>query len=255
MDSGKVHPAFVPNTTQTLNLLYDWVFPTLGEAELKCLLYVVRRTYGFRKDTDRISLSQFVDGLTSRDGDPLDMGAGVSRPSAVAALDSLREKGLISVSSNGQDRYYGLNLTGVDKLVKSFNQLNDLTSKTALPELVKRFNPQKKEKKSKGEGTPQNPPDKMAGWFEDFWSAYPRKIAKPNAITAFRRLKPTSELLASILADIGKRVKSDQWTRDDGRFIPHPATYLNQRRWEDVDTGVDSGRISFVDLKKLAAKN
>jgi hypothetical protein len=28
-------------------------------------------------------------------------------------------------------------------------------------------------------------------------------------------------------------VASEQWRRDDGRFIPHPATWLNQRRWED----------------------
>ena len=27
--------------------------------------------------------------------------------------------------------------------------------------------------------------------------------------------------------------RSDQWIKDGGRFIPHPASWLNAARWED----------------------
>jgi hypothetical protein len=40
-------------------------------------------------------------------------------------------------------------------------------------------------------------------------------------------------LLERMLAALAVHVASEQWRRDDGRYIPHPATWLNQRRWED----------------------
>lgn len=70
--------------------------------------------------------------------------------------------------------------------------------------------------------------------FDRFWSAYPRKTAKQDALKAWRRLAPDPALLAIILTALDTHKHSDQWTRDGGRFIPHPATWLNGRRWEDA---------------------
>ena len=61
--------------------------------------------------------------------------------------------------------------------------------------------------------------------FNLFWSAYPRKAGKPAALRAFR---PVSTHLDDILKDLKVRFK-----QTDKQFIPYPATYLNQRRWED----------------------
>lgn len=69
--------------------------------------------------------------------------------------------------------------------------------------------------------------------FTQFWEAYPRKTAKQAALKAFRALKPTPKLLGIILAALGKQKQSDGWKRDGGQYIPYPATYLHQRRWED----------------------
>jgi hypothetical protein len=55
--------------------------------------------------------------------------------------------------------------------------------------------------------------------------AYPRKVAKGAAVKAW----PGDEHLPAILAALAWQAKN--WT--DPKFIPHPATYLNQRRWED----------------------
>ena len=71
-------------------------------------------------------------------------------------------------------------------------------------------------------------------WFESkFWPAYPRKVAKASAAKAFAKINPDDALLTRMLAALAVHVSSEQWRRDDGRYIPHPATWLNQRRWED----------------------
>lgn len=69
--------------------------------------------------------------------------------------------------------------------------------------------------------------------FAAFWSAYPRKTAKPNAMTAFARLDPDSDTLAAMLAALDVQRRSVDWCKDGGRYIPHPATWINARRWED----------------------
>lgn len=69
--------------------------------------------------------------------------------------------------------------------------------------------------------------------FASFWSAYPKKVAKPAALKAFKSAKVKGEELAAMLADIAARAASDDWKKEGGKYVPNPATYLNQRRWED----------------------
>lgn len=71
------------------------------------------------------------------------------------------------------------------------------------------------------------------GGFSSFWSACPKKVAKPKALKAFKTAKVNSELLDIILKDIESRKTGDDWQKDGGKFIPHPASYLNAKRWED----------------------
>lgn len=79
--------------------------------------------------------------------------------------------------------------------------------------------------------------------FERFWTAYPRHTAKQTAQTAFKKIAPTEELLQTMLTAIEKQKGSHQWS--DPQFIPHPATWLNQRRWEDETPKAtsNSGRV------------
>ena len=69
--------------------------------------------------------------------------------------------------------------------------------------------------------------------FEAFWNAYPRKESKPAARKAFDKLKPDAELLGKMLQSISKWERSQQWQENGGQFIPYPASWLNQRKWED----------------------
>lgn len=69
--------------------------------------------------------------------------------------------------------------------------------------------------------------------FDVFWEAYPNKVAKQDAIKAWKKIKPDKELLGKIMSGLAKWIASDEWSREGGRFIPHPSTWLNGRRWED----------------------
>ena len=71
--------------------------------------------------------------------------------------------------------------------------------------------------------------------FETFWKVYPRHQSKQKAIRAWKKLKVDEELLSVILKAIERTKKSDQWQRENGRYIPLPASWLNGRRWEDED--------------------
>ncbi len=70
--------------------------------------------------------------------------------------------------------------------------------------------------------------------FDSFYSAYPKKVGKPAAEKAWKAAKVKPAELVNILADIATRSQSTDWLKDGGQFIPNPSTYLNQRRWEDV---------------------
>jgi len=85
------------NTTPVPDILFDELLSTLSGTELKVLLYIIRRTAGFKKTTDAISLSQFQYGITTKDGRQLDKGCGVSdRKAIIKALKSLEEKRCIT---------------------------------------------------------------------------------------------------------------------------------------------------------------
>ena len=84
-----------PTTTSVPDEVFDVLMPQLSGAELKVLLYICRTTFGFKKASDSISLSQIAHGLTTRDGRVLDGGTGLCIPSVTAAVRSLEEKGII----------------------------------------------------------------------------------------------------------------------------------------------------------------
>lgn len=84
--------------------------------------------------------------------------------------------------------------------------------------------------KDNGQRTTDNGQPKSHPGFDVFWSAYPRREGKPKASQAWQKLRPD---LDAVLASLERQKASEQWTKDGGQFIPMPATYLNQRRWED----------------------
>ncbi len=108
---------YVPNSFQCPNEVVDELLPELSGSELKVLLYIVRRTFGFQKESDNISLSQMLYGIVKHDGTQLDRGVGIKdKKTLLAALRSLEEKGFIyterrqSLERGNEPTSYQLNL-------------------------------------------------------------------------------------------------------------------------------------------------
>jgi hypothetical protein len=95
--------ALIPNSTQVPDVILDHWMAELSGAEFKVLLYIARRTYGFGKESDSISLSQIAHGITRRDGTVLDRGTGASRSSVARSLKELEERGLVIRTTNLAD--------------------------------------------------------------------------------------------------------------------------------------------------------
>jgi Bacteriophage replication protein O len=75
-----------PRYTQVPDALFDELMSHLSGAELKVLLYIIRRTFGFKKDSDNISLRQICNGIKTREGEVLDKGTGLSLSTVQIAL-------------------------------------------------------------------------------------------------------------------------------------------------------------------------
>lgn len=127
MDEHKPTP-LIPNSTQLPNIILDKVIPLIPEAEARCLIYICRRTFGFHKETDRISFSQFMEGIKDRRGVVLDYGTGLSRQSVAAGLKNLVKAEAIVVSKSRNGNVYKINLhMDVDKVVNLVDQSRRLT--------------------------------------------------------------------------------------------------------------------------------
>ena len=77
---------FIPNAFQIPNSVIDELLAKLTCAELKCYLFVVRKTKGWNKESDSISVSQFMEVT------------GLSNRSVITACESLVEMELLERS-------------------------------------------------------------------------------------------------------------------------------------------------------------
>ena len=92
--------------------------------------------------------------------------------------------------------------------------------------------------------------EKTPPGFDRFWEAYPRKTAKQEAIKAFEKLKPDAMLIETMVKAIAQQKQSAQWQEDGGRYIPHPATWINQHRWEDELPAKGPEKLKVVNAAK-----
>ena len=95
----------------------------------------------------------------------------------------------------------------------------------------------------------KNPPTPQVGNvdFEKFWQAYPKKTAKQTALKAWSAQAKAKAMpeLESLLAALERQKQFDQWTKDNGKYVPHASTWLNGQRWLD-DAGTDSTRPAWA---------
>lgn len=88
----------------------------------------------------------------------------------------------------------------------------------------------------KGKETKVNEKEIIKKQFDDFWNLYPRKLKKQKAKEWFEKNKPSDELFTIMITALKKFIDSKEWKSNNGQFIPHPTTWLNQKRWEDLSS-------------------
>jgi len=234
MASPQIENGYVKIANKLFDALIRYRLP--GE-QRQCLDVIIRKTYGYNKKADAISLSQFVE-MT-----------GIVKPHVVRALNELLSKKVIRITKNGNKGPH------VYEINKDFESWKVLPKKVTLPKMVtsvtkngKALLPKKvptKDNNTKDNNTKdsnicapvtQNGNKKSSTYpqdFEKFWNAYPVKKAKKAAFRSWKRVKKELPPLDELIQIIEKQKRSEAWTRENGRFIPHPTTWLNQGRWED----------------------
>lgn len=189
--------------------------------ERQVLDAILRKTYGWNKCEDAIALSQFVD-MT-----------GLTKPHIIHAIKGLLLKKVITVAEKGNEA------AKVYKFNKNYDEWCPLPKKATLPKkemrIAEKGNASLPKKGTTKETTTKDtltkdiyPPE-----FLTFWKAYPKKVGKDAALKAWKKRNGTRPGIDAIIKAIEEQKRSDQWTRDSGQYIPNPATWINQGRWDD----------------------
>lgn len=127
----------------------------------------------------------------------------------------------------------GVDFLGVEFLeVENQGQLNTKELNT------KKQNTNKQNTDIKSNNTPYNPStDNSQKYdnkiFEKFWNEYPKKISKGNAEKWFKKNKPTNDLVDLMIEKLKIYKETEQWKKDNGKYIPYPSSWLNAKGWED----------------------
>ena len=86
--------------------------------------------------------------------------------------------------------------------------------------------------KTKTKDIPPHTPQGESESFLRFWEAYPRKMDRARAWSAWEQLCPDEGLTAVIMTAVQEQSRSAQWRQEAGRYIPSPEKWLKNRRWE-----------------------
>lgn len=235
---------FIPNFLQVPNAVIDELLPDLTGAELKCYLVVIRKTKGWNKESDSISVSQFMEVT------------GLSNRSVITACESLVEMGLLERSGGERKlntysvKAFEISQTGEKS---SLDETGEKTSPTgenfsqtgekSSSDLVKKVHTQNNNKNTIQNTNKKNIQKKPAifgleSHFEKFWSAGMRKVGKPQALKSFKSSYDSynakyplslDDFTQMLVDDVVKRNQLCQFGFDK----LHPATYLNNWRWLD----------------------
>lgn len=238
------------------NDLYDAIlaYPFTARQQ-KVLLAIMRKTYGYNKKVDDVSASQIAE-MT-----------GLHRSHVTATIISLDSLNVITKAPGVFGSVLGINkhfstwarpekpsctksVHGTETVHPVPNQLEGCTEtvqvggtesvhtitnfpKDNLQQTEKICAPQADRvsaKPARAGQTGRAMTAVMQARFDRFYLAYPKKKSKGAAEKAFARIAPDEELLETMLAAIEVAKRSEDWLNG---FIPHPSTWLHNKRWLD----------------------
>lgn len=103
-------------------------------------------------------------------------------------------------------------------------------SKCNPSDLKKGIRNQESENQESGIRESENQPETQ---FQVFWREYPRKKKIGDAEKAWKKISPSNGLFEKIMAKVAEGKESEDWTKENGKYIPYPASWLNSKGWED----------------------
>ena len=226
-----------------------------GRGEAQILWAIIRKTYGWNKKRDFMSIGQIAE-LT-----------GLTRRWVIVCVSNLEAKKMIKVyrqrgrGSNGPNQieiqknydlwvvkeksdYYRNSLknrklryrnsqAGVVKETQSSEGKGQKVVKEIKKGSEGCIHPQKTITTKDNRSSVKSCESTNGELFDRFWSEYPRKVGKKKCRHIWNRLKPSAELSEKIISAVKAYKRTEQWQKNKGQFIPHPATWLNQERWND----------------------
>ena len=86
--------------------------------------------------------------------------------------------------------------------------------------------------------------------FRAFYLVYPRHEARADAEKAWLALAPDAELVSSIMGALSMHKVSESWLKENGKFVPLPASWIRGKRWEDSVVS----KYAMEDLPQLKAR-
>lgn len=153
---------------------------------------------------------------------------GLSNKPIANAIKALEAAGLVSaIRSKGKKTKYQLNL----EVVYEVHGLKNDTSVRGTPLPVYEVH----DTRVLGTHKPSlttNITININAQFDDFWSAYPRKVGKRKALLEFERAIKRCEF-EQIMAGLSRQVQAWQEANTETKYIPHPTTWLHRDGWYD----------------------
>lgn len=81
--------------------------------------------------------------------------------------------------------------------------------------------------------------------FKRLYEKYPKKQGKADALKAFVKLNPTNALFENLLAALEAHSKTEEWCKENGKYVPLPATWIRGERWTDEIKGNGTAKENF----------
>lgn len=225
--------------------------------QFKIVLFILRRTLGYNKDSAEMSQSFIAEEIRS------------DKDAVKKELRKLIARKVVMVVSSANFRTpqkLKINPHFEEWILKGSEGVNQPPGGQSVPRGSKymvsggQLNPSRG-----GQSTPQlntiskyNNKEIHVRKFEKFYSAYPKKQKRAEAEKIFLELNPDDEMLDTMLKSLEEQKRSDSWQREQGRYIPLPSTWLSGRRWEDEIEPKSSEYAAYdIDLfdKMLDTKN
>ena len=138
----------------------------------------------------------------------------------------------------GLDGLAGVSLPNFDRHNGKTAKARGLTAKRAATHRQRNNNADSVTNALPREEKRRSKPLTPSGAFERFWAAYPKRKARGRAEKAFATLSPDEQLMAVILAALERAKTREEWRKERGKYIPHPATWLNDKGWTDEDSSL-----------------